>query len=360
MAVVPDMEHRQWSANVNPYKTRSFSRRLGGVALVAIAACGVGNWPQTAGGAEVAPLEPPSDSREDRVDLRPRFTPGQTTRYEMQINTQSQLKSAELPELDQKQAMKQTLRLSLRVLEAGSDGATLELVYDSARMVFESDDITAEYDSTRPPVAKPGSTGAAPKDPLADADPSKLLETLVKGMVGSKLTLKTDAAGNIVSVSGDGGVSGMTKSFMNSVGGGLPGLGGGLPTSGQTAQWIITGSRPSGLVRVGETWTNEDGLAGTPLGEFKMKTSHTLVSHRGGSANVKFSGRAEAPSATSTSPTGFQLQHLNHDGTYEWDTRRGGLAAMNADLRVAIEANLTGSAMSHESATTVSVKRLDR
>lgn len=310
------------------------------------------------GGAQ-AYTEPPPASREEQVDLRPKFIPGQTTRYEMQINSRSELKSADLPELDQKQAMKQTLRLSLRVLESGSEGATLELVYDSAKVTFESDDLSAEYDSTKPPSGKPGTRNSQP-DPLDMADPSKLLESLVKGMVGAKLTMKTDAAGNIISVSGDGGVSGMSKSFMNSVGGGLPGVGGGIPSSGQTAQWVISGSRPSGTVRVGESWTNEDGLAGTPLGEFKMKTTHTLTSCRGELAHVKFSGKAEAASAGNASPTGFQLQHLTHDGTYEWDTRRGGLAKMAADMRVGIEATLTGAAMKHDTTTTVSVRRLDR
>lgn len=310
--------------------------------------------------AAIGAFDPPPVSSDERVDLRPKFLPGQTTRFEMQINSRSQLKSDEVPELNHSQAMKQTIRLSLRVLEAGTDGATLEMVYDSVKISFESEDVKAEYDSTRTSPAQPGTGRPGSKDALADADPSRLLESLVKGMVGSKLTLKSDAAGNIVSVSGDGGVSGMTKSFMNSVGGGIPGLGSGAPAAGQTAQWVITGPRPTGLVRIGETWVNEDGLAGTPLGEFKMKTSHTLTAHRGNLASVKFSGRAEASSAAATSPTGFQLQHLTHDGAYEWDTRRGGLASMNADMRVAIEASLTGSAMKHETTTTVAVKRLDR
>jgi hypothetical protein len=233
------------------------------------------------------------------------------------------------------------------------------MVYDSAKITFESDDMSAEFDSVNPSTTKSKPTGTTPADPLDMADPSKLLESLVKGMVGSKLTLKTDAAGNIISVTGDGGVSGMSKSFMNSVGGGLPGVGGGIPSSGQTAQWAITGSRPSGLVRIGQSWTNEDGLAGTPLGEFKMKTTHTLESHRGNLAGVKFSGKAEAASAGTPSPTGFQLQYMTHDGKYEWDTRRGGLERMDADMRVGIEATLTGATMKHDTTTTVSVRRLD-
>ena len=280
--------------------------------------------------------------RSDQVDLRPRFLPGQTTRYEMQVNSRSQLSSKELPELDQKQLMKQTLRLSLKVIEAGSDGATLELVYDAAKISFENDDFSAEYDSAKAPPTGPATT--KPADPLDLADPSKMLESLVKGMVGAKMTLKTDAAGNIVSMTGDGGVSGMSKSFMNSVGGSVPGLSGALPSGGDAAKWIINGPRPSGMARVGESWTNEDSLGGTPLGEFKMKTTHTLNSHRGGLASLKFTGKAEASSAGTPSPTGFQLQLMTNDGTYQWDTERGSLAKMDADMRVGIESTLTGAA----------------
>jgi hypothetical protein len=254
--------------------------------------------------------------------------------------------------------MKQTLKLSLKVVESGSDGATLELSYDAAKITFENEDFTAEYDSSKP---KPAATAKKPADPLDMADPAKLLESLVKGMVGSKMTIKTDAAGNIVSVTGDGGVSNMSNSFMAAAGGGLPGLpGGGAASGADQAKWIINGPRPSGIARVGETWTNEDSLGATPLGEFRMKTTHTLVSHRGGSASLKFTGKAEASSAGSTSPTGFQLQHMTNDGTYQWDTERGSLAKMDADMRVGIEATLTGMNMKHDTVTTVSVKRVER
>ncbi len=320
-----------------------------------------------------APVEPPPSVDSEQVDLRPRFVPGQAMRYEMSINSRSQLSSKELPEMDGKQAMKQTLRLSLRVLEAGSDGATLEMIYDAAKVSYESDEMSAEYDSANPPPARPG-TGTTPAgnrspDPLADPDASKLLESLVKGMVGAKLLLKTDSAGNITSVTGDGGLSIMSKSFMASVGGsGLPGLGGGAgaggaggsPSPSETAKWLIGGLRPSGMARVGETWTNIDSLGGTPLGEFQMRTEHTLATHRAGIAAVKFSGKATATSAGSPSPTGFQLDHMTNDGTYQWDTRRGMLLRMDADMRVGISASLTGILLKSDSVTTVSVKQLER
>ncbi len=307
---------------------------------------------------EASPPESSPGRSTQEVDLRPRFVQGQTTRYEMQANSNSTLTSAEMPELDQKQTMRQTLRLSMKVVEVGSDGATIELVYDSAKIAFENDELKAEYDSAKPPASKPGSN--RPADPLDGPDASKLLESLVKGMVGSKLTLTTDAAGNITAMTGDGGVSGMSKSFMNSVGGSVPGLGGAMPSGGDAAKWIIIGPRTTGKARVGESWTNEDSLSGTPLGEFKMKTTHTLVSNRGERASLKFTGKAEAGSAGAASPTGFQLQGMGTDGTYEWDTQRGRLQKMDAEMRVGIEATLTGVMMKHETATTVSVNVVDR
>lgn len=291
-----------------------------------------------------------------QVDLRPRYVSGQQVRYTMETVSRSELKCDEVPEMDGKQSMGQTICLTLKVVEAGSDGATLQLIYDTVKVKFESEDGAAEFDSAAP--VRPASK--RPAQPQADPEMSKMLESLVRGMVGAKIEIKTDAAGNIVSVSGDGGISSAARSFMQSAGQNIPGLPGVLPSGGEMAKWLVRGTHNTGLASVGESWTNEDSLGGTPLGDFKMTTRHTLQSHAAGIAKVAFTGRAEAGSAAGApSALGFQLKGCSHDGSYDWDTARGMLARMDADMKVSLEGALTGMNIKHESVNTVKVRRIE-
>lgn len=290
----------------------------------------------------------------EEVDLRPRYVAGQQVRYTMETSSRANLTCEEVPEMNGKQAMSQALGLTLRVLETNSDGTTLELVYDSVRIKYESEDGSAEFDSAAPPRS-PGS-----RPPQADPDLSAALEAMVRGMVGAKLKIQTDTAGNIVSVSGDGGISSAARSFMQSAGKGVPGMPASIPSGGDTARWLIGGTRGTGRARVGETWTNEDTLGGTPLGDFRMTTRHTLRSHAAGTAKVAFAGRAEAASAAGTpSLLGFQLKGCTHEGSYDWDTARGMLSKMDTDMRVSLEGSMTGVELKHESVNTVKVRRVD-
>lgn len=334
-------------------RTRTMTRVLAMLAtLSGVFAC---TWtPAVAAPAAVESLHEPG-----QVDLRPRFVAGQQTRYTLETGSRSTLTCDQVPEMNGKQSMSQALGLTLRVLEATSDGATLELVYDTVRIKYESDDGSAEFDSAAPtrPTGNRPPTGAAPQ---ADPELSRALESMVRGMVGAKLKIQTDSAGNIVSVTGDGGISSAARSFMQSAGQGLPGMPSSIPTGADAARWLIGGTRGTGLARVGETWTNEDTLGGTPLGDFRMTTRHTLRSHSGGTAKVAFSGRAEAASAAAApSLLGFQLKGCTHEGAYEWDTARGMLSSMETDMRVSLEGSMTGVALKHESVNTVKVRRAD-
>ncbi len=320
--------------------------------LMVVFAC---TWaPAVAAPAAVESLHEP-----EQVDLRPRLVAGQQTRYTLETVSRSTLTCDQVPEMNGRQSMSQALGLTLRVLETTSDGATLELVYDTVRIRFESDDGSAEFDSAAParPTGNRPPSGASPQ---ADPELSRALEAMVRGMVGAKLKIQTDTGGNVVSVTGDGGISGAARSFIQSVGQGLPGMPSSIHSGADTAKWLIGGTRGTGFARVGETWTNEDTLGGTPLGDFRMTTRHTLRSHSGGTAKVAFSGRAEAASAASApSLLGFQLRGCTHEGSYEWDTARGMLSSMETDMRVSLEGTMTGVALRHESVNTVKVRRVD-
>jgi hypothetical protein len=332
----------------------------------------------------------PSQAGPGQVDLRPKFKTGQQIKYTFEQTAKSAVKSQDPSDntLDQEQRQNQRIGLSLRVVQSGDEGATIQVVYESIKMTLTTPDGVAEYDSTKPTTKnapKPSGTQPAtkpvparqptkpvaptpptpptpaqpapppPSDPLkeiADMDMNGMLGLIVGPMVGTTITVKTDSSGSITSVTGG-----------ESLGGSMGGMGGSMmPNPGAMANWLVAGlggPGNKGFARVGETWTNTDGLSGTPVGAFKMTTRHTLKSASGGLASVSFSGGIE-PSTEGTQPGGGgigQVQSASYAGTYGWDTSSGSLRDMATDMRVTLDGGLMGSKMRMRSETQVKVHR---
>jgi hypothetical protein len=131
--------------------------------------------------------------------------------------------------------------------------------------------------------------------------------------------------------------------------------------------WVIPGPAHKSSVGVGETWTRNDSLSGTPVGGFTMVTKHTCKSAGATSANFSFSGRADAQSSGQKPDGGlggllggFALKESNYGGTYVWDTGRGELKEMNSTLNTRIEqAQGEQSSTQLTGDTKVTVRRID-
>ena len=263
--------------------------------------------------------------------------------------------------MDQDQKQTERIGLTFKVVQAGDEGATIQVVYDSIKVSLTTPDGVAEYDSAKPALKKPTPTSTpvttpsgprttrpgtkspptpaqpapASADPLkdiADMDMNGMLGQIVGPMVGTIITVKTDRAGAITSVSGG-----------DALGGGLGGLGGlgaagVVPNPSAVANWLVAGMGGKTSARIGETWTNNDSLAGTPVGSLAMKTTHTLKSASGGVANVSFVGGIEPSSESPQTPGGLaQVQSASYTGTYGWDTTTGSLRDMTTDIRVSLD-----------------------
>jgi hypothetical protein len=215
------------------------------------------------------------------------------------------------------QHMEQEIGFVLRVTDTSAeDGATVELVHESIKLTLKSGDTEMFYDST------------APKRPNDDSD---LIEPFLKGIVGSKMTIRFDATGNVKDIQGGGQL-------------GMPGAMGqlGIPADpksiGSLFGPISTRSAGRGLYHVGERWTNDDNVDTGPLGSFRMVTQHTLKSAQAGTAEVVFNGRIEPGSESGKPGSGFQLKDSHYDGKYVWDTQRGQLKSMQSDQEIEIGA----------------------
>lgn len=349
------------------------------------------------------PASPSSDRTLSTVDLRPRFVSGRSTRYVLEIDSNNRLRSTSSTDLDQDQQQRDALSLVLRVKEAGAGGAVLELVYERVRSSLKTPDFDISADSaaapsgsnkpgtssspgatpsgkptstptsrpaTKPataPSGKPGSPGspsaqpqqpAGPRDPLADIadiNMQELLRQHVAQIAGTVLTIKTDAGGNITSVTGGERLSGGGLGALAGLSG-LGGAGAGLNPSA-VANWVVGGVGAPADVRVGQTWSTSANLAGTPVGSFELRTRSTLSSALAGQAQIAFKGQAETNSSSALVLPGFQLRSASYSGTAQWDTRQGELAGMNAVTNVAISGNVGGLAAELTSRQTVKVTR---
>lgn len=160
------------------------------------------------------------------VDLRPRFVRGGEIRYVMKIRSENDVAAPSLlpggNPLDeparpsgpkgptkptgptapkgpkdgpgrQKQIMDQEIGFVIRTKESTpEDGNVVELVYERIKIGIDSGDYHQSWDSTQK---------GDPKDQREDSD---LLEPIFRGLVGAKLTIKLDVAGNIKSIDGGG------------------------------------------------------------------------------------------------------------------------------------------------------------
>ena len=327
------------------------------------------------------------------IDLRPKFRAGQQIKYVYEQTAKNTVKSQDPSDttLDQDQKQTQRIGLVMKVVQAGDDGATIQVVYETIKVTLDTPDGVAEYDSTKPktkpapsaPASKqpparstPGGksptskTPAAPAQPAPNADPLKdiadmdmngTLGLIVGPMVGATITVKTDRAGAITSVSGGDALGGAMGGLGGAMGG-MGGMGGALvPSPSAVANWLIAGlggPGNKGYARVGETWTNNDALSGTPVGSFNMKTTHTLKSASGGSANLSFVGAIE-PASQGAAPGGGigQVQSASYTGNYVWDTRSGALGEMGTDMKVVLDAAAAGVKARMTSQTQVKVRR---
>lgn len=327
----------------------------------------------------------PSQPAGGLIDLRPKFRAGQTIRYVYQQTALNEVRGPDKDDetLNTDSELSQRIALVMRTTRADRDGTTIELVYESVRVTYKADGEEAVFDSSKPktspaatpsPGTAPASPGKpapaapsktpsapaqpapAPIDPLAALDLDAMLETMLRPMVGSKVTVDLDGSGAITKVSGGqapGGSFGST--------GALPGGAGFMPDPKQLADWLVNGAAGSaGMVRVGQTWTNSDALGNTPVGPMRMRTTHTLRSAQSGVAQVAFTGGIEGGGTDAGAPMGVQLKDAGYSGNYQWDTREGALAGMQADMRVDMQggANLLNLRMN--SKTQVRVSRVDQ
>jgi hypothetical protein len=268
--------------------------------------------------AAVAPLSPAAaQDRANKIDLRPKFQPGQETRFKMETSIDSRATGAD-------EAMKQELSatLKLKARETSPDtGSVLELVYESLKLSLKSPYGDINFDSTQP---------AGGGDPLAQS---------LASVVGTTLVIKMDQSGNIQEVTG--GPGGPAGQFT------------GRDIIQNMFGPIFTSKRGTGLAAVGETWTNEDTMDGGH-GTVRITTTNTLKSHSGDRAVIDIRGtysmdKSSAAEGVTIKP-GSEMT-----GQADWDTRAGMLDKLTLTHQLTTEQK-DASGQTLERAVTMDMK----
>lgn len=269
----------------------------------------------------------PGFARAETVNLRPKFEKGTEASYTLAIDAQNEATRTGSAE-PQKQHINQEIGLRLKVNDVDAEkGAKVDLTYDSFKLKVDGGPMPIEFDSATPAEKDEG-------NPVAGA---------FRPLVGTTLHLIIDKDGNVTDVTGGEelaqGIAGQALSgYVTS--GGVRGLLGPIFSTRQT----------KGEASVGETWTYEDVMPNSVIGQMKIVSNHTLKSVDGGNANIDLAGNIDFKPAEG-GPT-ITLKEGTYNGNYVWDTKAGMLKSMNAKLVAALEGDLGGASASKNIATT--------
>jgi len=332
-------------------------------------------------GTPAAPDKEPRPN-EQRIDLRPKWEPGQVIRYVMKQESQSAFAGLVMPGAGPssgpgsgpgKQAPAdkvkniQEIGFSLRVksVDKATGVAVVDMVYDRVKITLTGMGIDVNFDSSKP-ATNPGKKPAAtqPSSPgipglpnMPALEPEKLLESHMQGLVGQTMTLTIDRSGKITSVSGG---EKLDPTGMLSALGGQGSTPAGPQSGGGLFGPISTSGGNDGTARIGESWTNIDKLSVGALGDMDMRTTHRLRSASRGLAELTFEGRVDG-SASSGKPATAQLDAASNRGTYTWDYDKGQLVKMRLEQRVNQAMPQSGTPTGNpqaESATVMTVERV--
>lgn len=302
---------------------------------------------------------PKTDPREAAglIDLRPKFRKGQETRYVLKIKSDGTVGIPTLvptptdpsdpaakpgknePEKNRQQ-IEQEINFVLRVTSSDPEkGSVVDLVYEKLKITIDTPDSTISWDSSVPP------------DKRRPNDDGDLLEPIMRGLIGSSMSITFDPAGNVTDIKG-GDAMGLP--------GGMAGAGIDPKTVGSLFGPIKTSRAGSGLYRIGERWSNVDDVSTGPMGRFRMVTEHTLRSARAGLAEVVFTGRIEPGSESGAPGSPFQIKDSKHQGKYIWDTNLGQLKSMESEQEISVDSGPGGGRTAGAAMRTKATVRVER
>lgn len=281
-------------------------------------------------------VEKQTEKLTGKVDLRPKFEKGQVIRFKMELDQKSKTLIPAMDEKPTESTSRQEIGLVFTVKNVTDESTVVELKFSSVKMTKKSDEGKEEFDSSQP-ASKDGKSTLAPS---------------LRALSKTTFTVHLDKDGNVTNIDGGEALTALDAFGVSpsSTGGAPSGLplpnpgGGGTGGSGfkDALGSIFNIKKGSGLVEVGEEWSNSDTLDTGLFGKFKLSDTHKLRSHTNGEAKISVIGSIESDSNADSQLTLVKISDSSFVGDYIWNTREGMLRRMNLHQHVVMETAAAG------------------
>jgi len=190
--------------------------------------------------------------------------------------------------------------LGLRFVCTGvtETGGTMDLVFDRFSLAMTQGDLTTKFDSDEP----------------ASKDEGNPVASIIRPLVGTKLSLTLDADGNITNIEGGEELAAASMGF-----------GAELSNPARVRALfgpIFTAQKSPGKAEIGKTWSTSDTTDVAPFGSITISTDSTLKSHKAGVAKIEFRGDMGLSPQTETQAV-VGLEESVYTGSIDWNTELG-------------------------------------
>ena len=249
--------------------------------------------------AAVSLLVAASALAEPAPGLRFAPEPGVEQHYEFKSRHRITIEGSGMPRREQRSSV----TMDMRVVPKSSDdaGAVLEVSLVAYAFTNEVGGKLVEWDSHKPP---------------AD-DLSKVFETQFRPLMGVPVTVRVDATGKVIEVSGtDALPPGPAARKMTVELFSVSGM--------QRKLGLALGTRaPEEDAKVGLAWESKDTFEMPGMGDVPAETTHTIDQIEGSTAHISVKSNCELPAPPKGANDSISVTDAIFEGTQQWDLQAG-------------------------------------
>lgn len=270
------------------------------------------------------------------AQLFPKYKVGDTANYTFELTRNEKTVMTDQPALSRVRTITQTANFAMKVTEASESGTTITLTLKDANCKVQDPDKTWEFNSSKP------------------ADDSDKTNELIKSMrpiVGTSLTFKFDASGNLVNSASEAElvkVSQFTDMARQLAG-----------EQWARVRWagVFFPKPGTNATKVGDKWESSYTLDAPAQTQFATKVTYTLDSANAKQAVVSGKGSYElVPSKTEESKI-FTIKGSSLMSSFNYDPAKNCVMAMESNEKVDLQMNAQGISVTRSSDTQVKINR---
>jgi len=251
----------------------------------------------------------------ETVELRPKYVVGQEDRFVAEIESTRAAKFVD-SQVNRPESYKQILRVHRKVIEANTEGATIELVFEAADVSIVAGRKIVRYDS----------------EGINGSEPELTLGTSVKSAINRPVRVQVDAYGRPLKVSGNGGDAVTTAAgslmgdevFMKML----------VPLYG-------LGKEPA-ATKIETGWSEERKSKGGQTGVITTTLDYTLKGLEGKLAKIAIDGKMSLEPSEKAREAKTTIDEQSIVGEVVWDTGAGSVRNYRYNLSMKLLAETEG------------------